>query len=74
MDFTTVITAIGSVGFPIVACCAMAFFFSKVNNNYRTDIKDLSQQHKEEMAAMTEALNNNTLVIQRLVDKLGGDE
>ena len=74
MDFTTVITAIGSVGFPIVACCAMAFFFSKVNNNYRTDIKDLSQQHKEEMAAMTEALNNNTLVIQRLVDKLGGDD
>jgi len=74
MDFTAVITAIGSVGFPIVACCAMAFFFSKVNNNYRTDIKDLSQQHKEEMAAMTEALNNNTLVIQRLVDKLGGDE
>ena len=74
MDFTAVITAIGSVGFPIVACCAMAFFFSKVNNNYRTDIKDLSQQHKEEMAAMTEALNNNTLVIQRLVDKLGGDD
>lgn len=74
MDFTTVITAIGSVGFPIVACCAMAFFFSKVNNNYRTDIKELSQQHKDEMAAMTEALNNNTLVIQRLVDKLGGDE
>lgn len=74
MDFASAITAIGSVGFPIVACCAMAFFFSKVNNNYRTDIKDLSQQHKEEMAAMTEALNNNTLVIQRLVDKLGGDE
>lgn len=74
MDFTTVITAIGSVGFPIVACCAMAFFFSKVNNNYRTDIKELSQQHKDEMAAMTEALNNNTLVIQRLVDKLGGDD
>lgn len=74
MDFASVVTAIGSVGFPIVACCAMAFFFSKVNNNYRTDIKDLSQQHKEEMAAMTEALNNNTLVIQRLVDKLGGDE
>ena len=74
MDFTSVITAIGSVGFPIVACCAMAFFFSKVNNNYRTDIKELSQQHKDEMAAMTEALNNNTLVIQRLVDKLGGDD
>lgn len=74
MDFTTVITAIGSVGFPIVACCAMAFFFSKVNNNYRTDIKELTQQHKDEMAVMTEAIKNNTLVIQRLVDKLGGDE
>ena len=74
MDLTNILTAIGSVGFPIVACCAMAYFFSQVNNNYRADIKELTAEHKEEMANMTQAVNNNTLALQRIIDKLGGDE
>ena len=74
MDFSSILTAIGSVGFPIVACCAMAYFFSKVNANYRADIKELTAEHKEEMANMTQAVNNNTLALQRILDKLGGDE
>ena len=49
MDFNTIITAIGSLGFPIVACCAMAYFFAKVNDNYRNDIKELQKGHKEEI-------------------------
>ena len=74
MDLTNILTAIGSVGFPIVACCAMAYFFSRVNNNYRADIKELTAEHKEEMTNMTQAVNNNTLILQRILDKLGGDE
>lgn len=65
-----ILTAIGTVGFPIVACCAIAWFFNKVNENYRNDIKELSQSHKEEAKAMTEAINQNTLVIQKLCDYL----
>lgn len=71
MDFSTILTAIATVGFPIVACCGIAFFFNRVNDNYRNDIKEINVQHKEEMQAMTEAINNNTLVIQKLVDKIG---
>lgn len=70
MDLTTIAQLIGTLGFPIVACCAMAYFFAKVNDNYRTDIKELQSNHKEEIAKMTEAINNNTLVIQKLVDKM----
>lgn len=67
-----ILTAIATVGFPIVACCAMAYFFAKVNENYRNDLKELSKEHKEEMTGMTEAINNNTLVIQKLIDKMDG--
>lgn len=74
MDFTNILQAITTTGFPIVACIGIAWFFNKVNENYRTDIKELSIQHKEEVKAMTEAIHNNTLVIQKLVDKLEGDE
>lgn len=74
MDANTLITLIGSLGFPIVACIAMAWFFAKVNDNYRNDIKELQATHKEEVKAMTEAIQNNTLVIQKLVDKLERDD
>ena len=70
MDFTSLAQIIGTLGFPIVACCAMAYFFAKVNDNYRNDIKEIQAHHKEEIAGMTEAINNNTLVIQKLVDKM----
>ena len=73
MDFNLIIAAIGSLGFPIVACIGMAYFFAKVNDNYRTDIKEMNNNHKEEMDKMTEAINNNTLVIQKLIDRFGGD-
>ena len=74
MGINEILTAIATVGFPIVACCAMAFFFSRVNDNYRNDIKEINAQHKEEMDAMTQAINNNTMVIQRLVDRMDGDK
>ena len=70
MDIQIILTAIGTVGFPIVACCAMAYFFAKVNDNYRNDIKELQASHKEEVKAMTDAINQNTLVIQKLCDSL----
>ena len=73
MTFAEVLTAISTIGFPIVACCAMAYFFAKVNNNYRQDIKEINAEHKQEMSAMVEAVNNNTMVIQKLVDRMDGD-
>lgn len=75
MDFTSILQAIATIGFPIVACIGIAWFFNKVNENYRQDIKELSMQHKEEMQAMTEAVTNNTIALQKLIDKIeSGDD
>ena len=76
MDASALITMIGSLGFPIVACIFMAIFFNKVNENYRQDIKELSSNHKEEMAKVTEAIANNNTLLERILDRLdekGGD-
>ena len=60
MEITqTVITAIGSLGFPIVACCFMA-----------TYIKDINTKHKEESDKMVEAINNNNKLLERIIDRL----
>ena len=59
MDMSTVTTAIGTLGFPIVGCIAMFVLLIKI-----------IKTHKEESAKMTEAINNNTAVIRELVSKL----
>lgn len=73
MNVNELIQAITTIGFPIVACIAMAIFYNKINDNYRTDIQRLESEHKAEVKAMTEALNNNTMALQRLIDKIGDD-
>ena len=55
-----IMTAISTVGFPIVMCAA---WFWKMDNQ--------DKEHKEEMQKTAEAINNNTLVIRELVDKFG---
>jgi hypothetical protein len=54
-----VITAISTVGFPIVMCGALF---------WKMDKQD--KEHKEEMDKSTEAINNNTVVLQKLMQML----
>ena len=66
MDANTIITLVGSLGFPICACIGLGWFVT-------SELRSMRSDHKEEMAKMTEAVNNNTMVIQKLVDKMGDD-
>lgn len=60
---TLVGSLIGSLGFPIVACIGMAMYLREVIRN-----------HKEEVNKMTDAINNNTLAITKLVERMDKDE
>lgn len=66
-------SAIGQYAFPIVACVVMGWYVKYIQDNYRKDISDISARHKEEMDKVTQALNNNTLAIQRLTDYIEKD-
>ena len=70
MDLNAISEAISTVGFPIV-CFIMCGWYVK----YREDKNDekldkLNTQHDEESKQMIAALNNNTLALQKLTDKL----
>ena len=72
MDYSSISDLIQSVGFPIV-CFLMCGWYVK----YREDKNDekydkLNTQHDDEMKQMVSALNNNTIALQRLTDKLEG--
>lgn len=55
----TIINLIKDLGFPIAVCIAMFWL-----NNKQVE------QHKEEMSKVTDALNNNTLALTELRDRL----
>lgn len=74
MDYSIIVTMIGSLGFPIVACIFIAIFFSRTQDNYRADIKEMQLTHKAETDKMTEAINNNNLLLQRLLDRFDKED
>lgn len=70
----TVVSMIASLGFPIVACLYMAQYVKKQTDTYREDVKELQKEHKDEISKVVKALNDNTIAIQKLCDKIGGVE
>lgn len=70
----TWVQLISSLGFPIVACICMALYVKEQTKNNREDVKELNNQHTKEMTEfkdeIKEALNNNTMALNRLCDKL----
>ena len=74
MTINDIITIITTVGFPIVACGAMGWYVKYISDRHSTEVQQLNEQHQEEMKQVTEALNNNTLALQKLCNKIGGDE
>jgi len=55
MDIEVITQIITSVGFPIVACGGLFWYINKVTDS-----------HKEEVKAMMDSLNQNTLVLTEL--------
>lgn len=59
MDINIVTQIISTVGFPIAACCYMAYANQKQ-----------TEQHKAEMDKMTEAVNDLKIAIVTLTEKI----
>lgn len=55
-------TLISTLGFPIAMCLIMCYYINKIN-----------EAHRDESNKFAEALNNNTIVLQKLCDKLDSD-
>lgn len=61
---------VGTLGFPIVACIALGVYVKYLTDKYLNAISVMQQEHKAEIAKVTDALNNNTMIVQRLYDKM----
>lgn len=65
-----VLQAITTVGFPIVCCGVLMYYVKYVRDKDTEMIASITKKHNEEVNTMSTALNENTLVLQKLCDKL----
>ena len=53
------VSVISTLGFPIAMCLILCYYVNKINESHKAESKDFA-----------EALNANTVVLQKLCDKL----
>lgn len=72
------ISLISNIGFPIVACICMALWVRDILEKSREDTKELNEQHTKEMTEFKDeikvVLNNNTMALTKLCEKLDSRE
>lgn len=63
MDVNAITQIISSVGFPIVACGGLFWYLTKQD-----------ERHKEETDKLKQSIDNNTLIITKLYERLSNHE
>ena len=58
MDISAIVTVVGSVGFPIVACCGMAWFIATTFNNFN-DLMTKNNVLTEELISLLKNKGDN---------------
>lgn len=65
---------LGSYAFPVVACICMGWYVKYITDKNKEETAELNKQHTTVMLAykdeLKDAINNNTLVMQKLCDSM----
>ncbi len=62
---------VSTFGFPIACCLILMYYVFRLNESHKAEVTEIMREHKEEVDKMTDAINSNTLVLTKLLDKLG---
>lgn len=65
-----IVSIISAVGFPIVAAVGCGYFVKWQYEQNQKQVEAMRQEHKEEVQNMTKAIENNTLALTRLIEKI----
>lgn len=70
MDWNVVVQAVSTFGFPIVMCGVMSYYVKYITDKHREEFSKLNEQHKQEMHDIVKAVDNNTIALTKLCEKL----
>lgn len=71
MNMQDIISIVQSLGFPIACVIAMFVMWQSEVKSHKEEMENMRKTMEEQSKATTEALNANTTVLQRILDKLG---
>ena len=58
MDVNDIVTLIGSLGFPIVACVGMFYLYNRTLKNFASTLNDIASEIKELRKELKELIKN----------------
>ena len=70
MDTQAITTLISSLGFPIFCCLVLGFWIKTQTETFNNQLEETRKDHKEEIKSLKESLDNNTIALTKLLDKL----
>lgn len=70
MDWNVVIQAVSTFGFPIVMCGVMGYYVKYITDKYREEVGKLNEQHRQEILDIVKAVDNNTIALTKLCEKM----
>ncbi len=73
MAVNDIVSIISAVGFPIVAAVGCAYFVKWQYEQNQKQVEEMRKEHKEEVANMTKAIENNTIALNRLLERFDKD-
>lgn len=65
-----VVNVVSTLGFPIAMCIGACFFIMYLFDTSNKQMEEMRKEHKEEVANMSRAIENNTIALTKLYEKL----
>lgn len=66
----TILNAVQSLGVAVVLCILMAYFVKYMFDKFMSQRETDTQTYNEQIAALRDAINNNTIVMTKLLSAL----
>lgn len=69
-----ILQIIQTVGFPIACCIFLGYYIKTQNNEYREDVKALTDKYERAIDKFSKSIDKNTQILTALDAKLGSKE
>lgn len=71
MELETLLNAIQTFGISVVMCLLMAWFVKYMFDKFLSLLETEKESHKNEVTMLKDALNNNTVALTKVAERLG---
>lgn len=66
-----ILNAVQTLGISVVMCLLMAWFVKYMFDKFISLLEEEKKAHKEEVTTLKDALNNNTVALTKVAERMG---